>query len=330
MDVESIEPGSDFVEIIDDKVGSCDVLLALIGPRWVDAADETGNRRLEDPDDVVALEIATALGLHGRVIPVLVDGASMPKADDLPEDLAPLARREAVQLGHTTFDAVMSVLVTALEQLPPVRSDFLPLQRDADLSHALGVGASIALPAGRYPHVEPTLPLWVDREIQRQVVDRLAAFKESGGFLVLVGNSSVGKTRLLYESAVTTLGGWLMLAPADGDGAAVEQIADSDGELPPLIVWLDRLHRFLEGPYIAYDTTPIRHSTIQRLLARATPVVILGTLWPDSRRRATCGWPWPRTRSVPSAASSGLRHPGRPSVPDTQPGKLQPRRAPCG
>ena len=76
MDVDTIEPGLDFVEVIGGAVGSCDVLLALIGARWLGAVDEHGRRRLDDPDDFVVLEITTALERGIRVIPVLVDGAA--------------------------------------------------------------------------------------------------------------------------------------------------------------------------------------------------------------------------------------------------------------
>ena len=77
-DVDSITLGDDFVEVITRAVGSCDVLLAVIGGRWSTMTDETGKRRLDDPDDFVRLEIEAALARNVRVIPVLVDGARMP------------------------------------------------------------------------------------------------------------------------------------------------------------------------------------------------------------------------------------------------------------
>ena len=116
MDVDSIEPGRDFSEAIQDAVGSCDVLLALIGSRWLDATDGHDHRRLEDPDDFVALEIITALQRPIRVIPVLVDGAAPPRRDDLPDALAPLARRQGIQLDHATFGGDVTALMTTLER----------------------------------------------------------------------------------------------------------------------------------------------------------------------------------------------------------------------
>jgi TIR domain len=117
MDVDSIEPGLDYGEVIDKAVGSCDVLLAVIGNGWLGAVDEYDRRRLDDPDDLIVLEIATALNRDIRVIPVLIDGAAPPRRNDLPEVLAPLARRQAVRLDHASFNAAMTTLLTALERV---------------------------------------------------------------------------------------------------------------------------------------------------------------------------------------------------------------------
>ena len=99
MDVDALEPGVDFVEHIEREVGSCEVLIALIGRDWVDVTDAEGNRRLEDPQDFVRLELATGLSRDIRVIPVLVQGARMPRAGELPDDLKPLARRNALEIA---------------------------------------------------------------------------------------------------------------------------------------------------------------------------------------------------------------------------------------
>jgi hypothetical protein len=74
-DVDSIELGDDFVEVITRAVGSCDVLLALIGDQWLTVTDVNGRRRIDDPDDFVRLEIQAALTRNVRIIPILVDGA---------------------------------------------------------------------------------------------------------------------------------------------------------------------------------------------------------------------------------------------------------------
>ena len=103
----TIEPGTDFVEAIQEGVGGCRVLLVVIGSRWLSVKDAHGRVRLENPDDFVRLEVSTGLARSDlRVVPVLVHGARMPRADELPDDLARLARRHAVELsdGRWTFD----------------------------------------------------------------------------------------------------------------------------------------------------------------------------------------------------------------------------------
>ncbi len=119
-DVEAIEAGSDFVEAIDKAVGSCSVLLAVIGPRWLSASDAAGRRRIEDENDFVRLEIATALRRDVRVIPVLVEGAPMPSADDLPNEIKLLARRQAHELSDRRWEFDVDQLFTALEKVPGI------------------------------------------------------------------------------------------------------------------------------------------------------------------------------------------------------------------
>jgi TPR repeat protein len=127
MDVDSLKPGTDFVKIIEERVGACDVLVAVIGKRWLSAADEEGRRRLDNPEDFVRLEVGTALKRGVRVIPVLVEGASMPRSGDLPENLKPLVRRNALSVSHDGFradaerliDSVDEVLEAAQAERPP-------------------------------------------------------------------------------------------------------------------------------------------------------------------------------------------------------------------
>jgi hypothetical protein len=113
-DVDSVSPGEDFIEKVTLAVTGCDVLLALIGKTWVTSTDADGVRRLEQPDDLVRLEIETALNLGIRVIPVLVDGAQMPKADDVPSSLGKLVRRQAVELAPHRFNADLDVILRTI------------------------------------------------------------------------------------------------------------------------------------------------------------------------------------------------------------------------
>lgn len=114
MDVAVIEPGRDFRKVIDQNVASCGVLLAVIGKGWIDAKDDAGRRRLDDPLDFVRLETASALKRDVVVIPVLVRGAPMPRAEQLPEDLKELAYRNGVELTHARWRSDVEVLITAL------------------------------------------------------------------------------------------------------------------------------------------------------------------------------------------------------------------------
>lgn len=114
MDVAAIEPGKDFRKAIDESVATCSVLLALIGQEWLGTKDATGSRRLEDSKDFVRLELASALRRDIPVIPVLVRGAKMPLAEQLPDDLKDLAYRNAVELTHARWRSDVQVLVRAL------------------------------------------------------------------------------------------------------------------------------------------------------------------------------------------------------------------------
>ena len=115
MDVEGhIKAGDDYVEVLRDQVAQCDVLLAVIGPRWLTITDEAGRPRLDNAQDWVRVEIASALeaAASKRVIPVLVGGAEMPRAEDLPADLVGLARKQAVRLTLERFKSDTQGLVT--------------------------------------------------------------------------------------------------------------------------------------------------------------------------------------------------------------------------
>lgn len=116
MDITTIEPGEDFVAVIENAIGRCSVLVAMIGIDWIDANDEAGNRRLDNPLDFVRLEIANALQRDIRVIPVLVDNAVMPRVDTLPDDLQALCRRHGLQLRNDTFRYDVSRLIEAIEK----------------------------------------------------------------------------------------------------------------------------------------------------------------------------------------------------------------------
>lgn len=117
MDVESISPGRDFAKVIEAAVGSCEIVLAIIGSRWLTAVDDRGRRRLDLPADLVALEIGAGLSRDIPIIPILVDGASPPREEDqLPECLAALPRRQALRIDHESFPTDVVALVNMLKR----------------------------------------------------------------------------------------------------------------------------------------------------------------------------------------------------------------------
>ncbi len=132
VDVESIEPGRDYVTAIDGAVSSCLVMLVLIGEEWL-TPDDRGLRRIDDPNDRLRLEIEAGLRHRTVVIPVLVDAATMPKSRELPESVVPLSRHQAVRLRHDSFSS--------------------------DTEHLLDVIARIAAEPGAEVTATPTAPL---------------------------------------------------------------------------------------------------------------------------------------------------------------------------
>ena len=114
MDVTDLRPGQDFAVELEQAVAKANCLLAVIGPRWLDAVDASGRRRIDDPDDFVRREVGAALSNGASVIPVLVHGAKMPRAGELPEALRSLARRQAIDLSDQRWDSDLRELVQFL------------------------------------------------------------------------------------------------------------------------------------------------------------------------------------------------------------------------
>jgi len=117
MDIETLEPGMDFVAGIDRAIESCGAVIAMIGPSWIKAQDSEGRRRLDDPHDFIRLEITTALNRGVRVIPVLVHNASMPPEQELPEPLRPLRRLQACEISDNRWEFDVRRLADVLEPL---------------------------------------------------------------------------------------------------------------------------------------------------------------------------------------------------------------------
>lgn len=123
QDVTAIAPGQDYVAVIDRALGDSDAVLAVIGTGWLTASTPEGARRLSDPDDYVRLELGRALRQSVRVVPVLVGGATVPAAPDLPDELQGLVNRQAVVLHDETWHQDVDGLVRSLrgESAVPAR-----------------------------------------------------------------------------------------------------------------------------------------------------------------------------------------------------------------
>lgn len=148
-DVDDIEPGHDFRKVLDEEVAKCDVLLAIIGPDWVRAADNSGNRRLNDPNDFVRIEIESGLKREDGVlvVPVLIKNAPMPVASELPESIRDLVYRNAVIIRNDPdFSRDMQRLIDYIHRYTNRKK---PAQTTTDsrnrMSYGLGGIAIIAV-----------------------------------------------------------------------------------------------------------------------------------------------------------------------------------------
>jgi len=161
MDLDSIGPGVDWVDRIDQAVGASDVMLAVIGRHWLTETKPDGGRRLDDPGDVVRTEIAAALARGLTVVPVLVQGAPMPAAQDLPGDLAPLARRNAVELADAGWHADVEGLLDSISELASEHRSGAEASPGTSTGgyriEQVAGGAAAAEPAARARQPRPTL-----------------------------------------------------------------------------------------------------------------------------------------------------------------------------
>ena len=127
IDLESIEYGVDFIDVLNEKLTTCEVMLVLIGSNWIGRIDPTGNR-LDDENDFVRLEVRTALQRGIRVIPMTVDGVAMPRSTDLPEDIRAILRLQVMPFDFIKFDSEVAKLVFTLRKFFQRYATDAPLQ----------------------------------------------------------------------------------------------------------------------------------------------------------------------------------------------------------
>jgi hypothetical protein len=177
MDVAAIEPGRDFRKAIDQSVATCTVVLALIGQEWLDLRDSQGGRRLDDPNDFVRIELASALRRDIPVVPVLVRGAKMPHVEQLPDDLKELAYRNAVELTHARWKSDVQVLLQALLPYLDVRDE------DATAAHSEDRGKEPGRPVeevagmrGERSTSDAAVTSKIEPQTMERIIKELAAF----------------------------------------------------------------------------------------------------------------------------------------------------------
>ena len=122
MDIEDIRPGDVFTAEIESEIKSSCAMIVVIGPQWLDVVDKNGARRLDDPDDPVRRELATAFRHKIAVFPVLVGGAQPPDPERLPPDIAKLAKLNALELSDTRWSFDVQRLVDALKRINGISS----------------------------------------------------------------------------------------------------------------------------------------------------------------------------------------------------------------
>jgi hypothetical protein len=268
MDVTSIDLGEDFVEEIERQLGACVVFIELIGSEWV--IDRAGRRRLDQPRDFVRLEVAIALRRAITVIPILVEGATMPDGSSLPEEIAPLTRHNALTITESDFDHDVERLIHRLESVfgpRPPAPPLLPIPR-ARKSHpgrvALLIGIAVVglfivgaiglfvLVLNFSPKTDtgdsnPNSPAPANAEVY---VDQIRMAKGDGG--------TPGETTTSFEPGDATIYCILDLNKAKaGTGVRfIWKAVDADGSTNKIIGSLDYTTNSLENRVLGHLTRP--------------------------------------------------------------------------
>jgi tetratricopeptide (TPR) repeat protein len=194
LDSESIPAGADFVVQLLARVRSCAVLLAVIGPRWLSAADAEGRRRIDDPADWIRRELAEAFAAGVQVIPVLTDGADLPGEADLPAEIAGLGRCQYRRLRHREASADLDRLRADLVRADPVLAAVA--RRSALMPRPAAVPAQLPGDVGGFAGRDQPLA-WLDGLLASAAGGRPAAVVISA----VSGTAGVGKTALAVHWA---------------------------------------------------------------------------------------------------------------------------------
>ncbi|HRF03614.1 toll/interleukin-1 receptor domain-containing protein [Accumulibacter sp.] len=280
FDRESIEAGTVFPERLRDGVDGCRVVLALIGPGWLEAKDASGQRRLNDANDFVRQEIAQALHLGRKLIPVLFDDTPMPAAADLPIPLQGLAACDALMLRGKNFEYELQLeellrLLAAIPgmpaPLPPAEGVLIGSGLDFDVFRGrryLPIRLRASLRAVFKPLIDDRTRFFGGRHAFFETIMQFAA-DEQGGYLAITAPPGFGKTALIANlvDATPEAFAYHFFAPVYGDETldekfflqnVVQQMAAWHGysaELPEAINELRAL-------YQEFVDTPLQHQQV--------------------------------------------------------------------
>jgi hypothetical protein len=245
MDIDTLQPGVDFVDAIEQAVASCDVLLVVIGREWLTVENAAGKRRLDDGGDFVRLELESALARNIRIIPVLVQDAPMPGADELPPSIARLARRNAIELSDARWAYDVHRLADTLQQIlgeadapappptPPATDDGAARRRVALLSlGALAAIAAVALAVWLWPTSHPAKPIPAPPSVAQETAAAADLHPPDGAG----GKAGPAIPATQAASQVSTAGSQTIVppvGPATGKGAAATAPDAMGTDRPP-------------------------------------------------------------------------------------------------
>jgi hypothetical protein len=193
MDVDSIALGQDFRSILQVTLASCDLMLVLVDKNWAEAKDKQGRSRLSDPNDFVRMEVEAALKRNIAVTPILVQGATIPNADQLPREIADLAYRNGFEITHNRWESDVKEMIRRLNIAPTRPPQNPPDGRPPWLGWAIG-GAAIAVIALALvlilQPIEP--PVWVAASNGNVPANAIVGGQESSGETLYVCRAIFG------------------------------------------------------------------------------------------------------------------------------------------
>ncbi len=227
MDLDMIRGGDNFENVIEEKTSQCDVLLAVIGEKWLTCTGVNGSRRLDMADDFVRLEIAKALERGVRVIPVLVGGATMPRQDDLPNDLRPLSVHQAMDLRDAHFHADAQQLMDELNKTVPRITSQSRKSKSSRLTPAVLCVLAVAVIAGGilvFRHMKPVAHPNHDSTAQKRSVPVDAAVPPAPA----ANRAATDKPQRPDAGHANISGKWKATVKYDWPGAIYDERFDFD------------------------------------------------------------------------------------------------------